>query len=41
MATGGRATGYVPDAERDDRVSATVVTQSPMQSQRYAEWNAI
>ena len=33
MATGGRATGYVPDAERDDRVSATVVTQSPMQSQ--------
>ena len=32
MATGGRATGYVPDAERDDRVSATVVTQSPMQS---------
>ena len=32
MATGGRVTGYVPDAERDDRVSATVVTQSPMQS---------
>ena len=29
MATGGRSTGYVPDAERDDRVSATVVTQSP------------
>ena len=31
MATGGGPSGYVPDAERDDRVGATVVTQSPLQ----------